>query len=43
MGWLITQGQTKAELIEHLTEGDANLRTHRKCVRGKYSGLFRKI
>lgn len=33
MGWLITQGQTKAELIEHVTEGDANLRTHRKCVR----------
>ena len=53
MGWLITQGQTKAELIEHLTEGDANLRTHRKCVRGnvlwtiqenlKYPGLGRFI
>jgi hypothetical protein len=34
MGWLITKGQTKTELIKHVTEGDPNLRTHRKCVRG---------
>lgn len=34
MGWFFTQGQTKAELITHLTEGDTTLRTHRKCLRG---------
>lgn len=34
MGWLFTEGQTKAELIAHLTEGDSKIRTHSKCVRG---------
>lgn len=50
MGWLFTEGRTKAELITHLTEGDSKIRTHRKCVRGStlwavqentdYPGLF---
>ena len=34
MGWLFTEGQTKAELIAHLTQGDSQLYTHRRCVRG---------
>lgn len=34
MGWLFTQGQTKADLIRHLTAEDSKLITHRKCVRG---------
>ena len=34
MGWLFTEGQTKSELITHLTEGDSKLRTLRKSVRG---------
>lgn len=34
MGWLFTEGQTKADLIAHLTQCDSQLHTHRKCVRG---------
>lgn len=34
MGWLFTQGQTKSELVEHLTNGDSKIATHHQSVRG---------
>lgn len=34
MGWLFTEGQTKRDLIQHLTADDDRTSTVRRCVRG---------